>query len=182
MTVKSLRHLWLALCLLAVGCATEVPAPRVDYSQDYDFSRVHSLALQPPGEDQVAGLGPERVDAISRALAAAVVEKGITVVEQVENADVLLRWYLAGSDPGADAAYDRMSLYSCWRCGSAVAEVGMPAWQPGTLVVDVLDRRDGRPLWRATVETRLVPDGEALTAQERREAARKVLASFPPLP
>ncbi|WP_157976608.1 DUF4136 domain-containing protein [Parahaliea mediterranea] len=182
MTTPPLRGLWLGLALLAAGCATEVPAPRVDYSASYDFSLLHRLALQPPGDGQAAGLAPERVAAINQALAAAVVEKGITVVEQADNADALLRWHLAGSDPAANAAYDSMSLYSCWRCGTAVADVGMPAWQPGTLVVDVLERREGRPLWRATVDTRLTPGGSALTDEERREAARTVLANFPPLP
>ncbi|TXS89270.1 DUF4136 domain-containing protein [Parahaliea maris] len=178
---------WRAAVTVAVlavaACATQSFVPRTDFNGDYDFSQLGRLALRAPAEAHAAGLAPERVEAITLALAAAVVEKGITVVEDFDNADAVLSWHLASSDPQANAAYNQVALYSCWRCGPATRSPGMPAWQAGTLVVDVLDRGDGRSLWRAELETRLtLSPGDQLSDEERRDAARSILASFPPGP
>jgi len=183
MTAAGWRSAMLVVVLALAACGSQSLVPRTDFNAEYDFSQLGRLALQPPSATRASGLAPERVEAITRALAAAVVEKGITVVENPDNADALLSWHLAIGDPQANSAYNQVTLYSCWRCGPAASAPGMPAWQEGTLVVDVVDKGAGRSLWRAELETRLAVNAwEQLSDEERREAARVILASFPPGP
>jgi len=186
-----------ALALLA-ACATTPPAPVVDFKPGYDFGAVRKIAFY----DQsglVAGNHPlplsdmER-DRIDSALEQALRAKGFEMLERKDagQAQLLISWTLITDDktqirtyetPGMGVGYgrygryNRYSMYNCWGC--AQTEVSVSNYTEGTFIVDLIDPKLQRSVWRGLIQSRL--KGQLQNDQDKYNAtADNIFASFPP--
>ncbi len=173
-----------ALSLLALVSACSTPLQAVmDFDHRYDFTGVEKIALQPisRADAGAALISDMEVNRISQALSEELTRKGLQVVQDNSEADLLLAWHLVTQEKTDVRTYNSMSYYNCWRCGPMVNDVTVRQYTEGTLIVDLIDPSRNQSVWRATVQSRLSsrPDPESDKAL-RYEAARAVFAEFPP--
>ena len=188
--------LGLTTALLLAACASGPPKPTVDYKPDYDFSKVTKVGLY-ARSGQVSGDNPLQLSDIQKgrvneALAYALRNKGMEIVDDPKEADLLLSWHLVTqhktdvrtyqtpSYGGYYGHYNRYSRYSCWSCMPTQTEVSVQNYTEGTFIVDMIDPELQKSVWRGVTESRL--KGKVETDQSKfNEAATVIFASFPPL-
>lgn len=190
----------LALALLG-ACASKPPQPMVDFNPGYDFSGVDTVAWY-RDSGHVGGQNPLSLsdmarDRIDLALQRALEAKGITIVDDSADADLLLSWHLATEDKtdvrtyetpayggmyGAGwGPYNRYSMYSCWSCMPTRTDVSVQQYTLGTFIVDMIDPTLKKSVWRSVTSSRL--KGKPERDQDKYDsAAARILAAFPPLP
>ena len=188
----------LSVLMLLAACATTPPAPVVDFKPGYDFGAVRKIAfLDESGV--VTGNHPlplsdmER-DRIDSALEQALRAKGFEILERKDagQAQLLISWTLITNDktdvrtyetPGMGVGYgrygryNRYSMYNCWGCGQT--EVSVSNYTEGTFIVDMIDPKLQRSVWRGSIQSRL--KGQLQNDQDKYNAtADNIFASFPP--
>ncbi|NQX87816.1 MAG: DUF4136 domain-containing protein [Halioglobus sp.] len=181
----------LSTCLLLAACASGPPKPRVDYSSDYNFARVKRIAFYDES-GQVIGSNPLQIsdivhERIDDALTYALQNKGIQIVNDAAQADLLLSWHLVTEektdirtwDTPAYGYYNRYSRYSCWSCAPFRTEVTVNQYTLGTFIVDLIDPKLRKSVWRAVTQSRLRKDPSTDQTQYN-ETATAIFASFPP--
>lgn len=182
------------LALFIAGCAT-TPTPVVDFKQDYDFSHVEKIGFF-NGSSHVSGDNPMQlsdmqIGRVDKALTNILQRKGFTVVENADEADLLLSWHLATqhktdvqtySSPsyGMGYGYGRYNAYAgynCWDCFNT--DVRVSNYTEGTFIVDMIDPATKKSVWRSVTQSRLKHRRDE--SQERYdEAATVVLTGFTP--
>ncbi len=188
--------LGLATVLLLAACASGPPKPTVDYKPDYDFTQVTKVAFY-ARSGQVSGDNPMQLSDIQKgrvneALSYALRNKGMDIIDDPKEADLLVSWHLVTqhktdvrtyqtpSYGGYYGPYNRYSRYSCWSCMPTQTEVSVQNYTEGTFIVDMIDPGLQKSVWRGVTESRL--KGKVETDQSKfNEAATVIFASFPPL-
>mgnify|MGYP001821154058 CR=1 FL=1 len=186
------------LGLLLVACSSGPPKPNVDYKSDYNFSDVKTIAMY-RDSGQVVGDNPLQLSDIQRerideALAYALRNKGFEISNDPANADMLLSWHLVtqnktdvrtwetpayGAGYGRYGGYNRYSAYNCWNCRPTHTEVSVHNYTQGTFIVDMIDPKMRKSVWRGITQSRL--KGEPSQDQGKyNAAATAIFASFPP--
>jgi hypothetical protein len=199
---KAITSTWQALLMVTAvllsACASGPPKPTVDYKPDYDFGPVKKIAFyQKSG--QVTGDNPLQLsdiqrDRIDQALVFALRNKGMEIVDDASQADLLISWHLVtqyktdvrtyetpayGVGYGYYGRYNRYSMYSCWTCAPTQTEVSVQNYTEGTFIVDMIDPDLRKSVWRGVTQSRL--KGKHQEDQGRyNEAATAIFASFPP--
>ena len=184
----------LAFALLA-SCASSPPQPTVDFKPDYDFSAVKTLGFyhesgEVSGDNPIPLSDMER-DRIDLALENALKKKGYGWDEDGAEADLLVSWHLVTQDKtdvrtyetpsmgvgyGRYGGYNRYSMYSCWGCSQT--EVSVKNYTEGTFIVDMIDPKLKKSVWRSVIQSRL--KGEPQHDQDKYNAAAdRILADFP---
>jgi hypothetical protein len=190
----------LAGAVLLAACASGPPKPEVDYKSDYNFSQVRKIAFY-DDSGLISGNNPiplsdmER-DRIDLALEQALRNKGYQLLDEkdADQADLLISWTLitnaktdvrtyetpvmgmtAGS--GRYGGYNRYSMYNCWGCTQT--EVSVQNYTEGTFIVDMIDPKLRKSVWRGLIQSRL--KGKLESDQDKYNAvADSIFASFPP--
>ena len=183
-----------ALALLP-SCATTPPAPVVDFKPGYDFGAVRKIAFYDQS-GMVTGNHPVPIsdmerDRIDSALEQALRARGFEILERKDagQAQLLISWTLITDDktevrtyetPGIGVGfgrYNRYSMYNCWGC--AQTEVSVRNYTEGTFIVDLIDPKLQRSVWRGLIQSRL--KGGLQNDQDKYNAAAdNIFASFPP--
>ncbi|QIB65296.1 DUF4136 domain-containing protein [Kineobactrum salinum] len=197
-TKRILPLLGIAVATLLLGaCASGPPRPDVDYKPDYDFSQVRSVAFYEDsgtveGDNplQLSDMQKERIDTGIRT---ALQNKGLTVVDDPSQADMLVSWHLLTQFKtdvrsydrpgfvGLYRGYNRYSLYDCWSCIGPRQDIVSSNYTEGTFIVDMIDPELERSVWRGVTHSRL--SGEQVRDQaEYNEAAAAIFSAFPPAP
>lgn len=185
--------------LLVAGCASGPPKPNVDFKSDYDFMSVKKVAFyarsgRVSGEDPVMISDIER-NRIDRAIQQALEKKGLMVVENADEADLLVSWHLATqqktdvrtySTPSYGyrpyGGYNAYARYSCWSCAPYHTDVRVTDYTEGTFVVDMIDQDLDQSVWRGVTQSRLKEQKDKEHKQERYNAAADAMfQNFPPL-
>lgn len=183
--------------LLMMACST-TPTPSIDFKQDYDFSKARKVAFydrsgQVSGDNplQLSDFQKERID---NALALELRNRGFEVVDNDAEADLLLSWHLGtqnktdvrtyetpsyGMGYGRYGGYNRYSMYNCWNCSNT--EVSVTNYTEGTFIIDMIDPRMGKSVWRSVTQSKLKGKKHEDEPGEINEAAAVVLGTFPPL-
>jgi hypothetical protein len=189
----------LCIALLLSACASRPAKPLIDYNSGYDFSQVNTVAFYHES-GQVAGTNPLQVSDMARArvdlaLENAMRAKGLTMVKDPEQADLLLSWHLATQEKtdvrtyetaqhsgfyGAGFyPYNRYSMYSCWNCLPTRTEIDVREYTVGTFIIDLIDPQLKKSVWRSVTSSRM--KGDFKQDQDKYDAAAaRVLAAFPP--
>ncbi len=172
----------LALTLTACGSS---PLEAVsDFNREFDFSKVHNIAIQPIDRTNLNSIriSDMQVDRINEALASDLRRKGLTMVSDNKQADLLLTWHLITQEKTDVRSYNSMSYYNCWRCGPAVSDISVHQYTEGTFIVDMIDPMRGQSVWRSTIHSRLKSNPKPEGAEERRrEAVMAIFSQFPPM-
>ncbi len=193
----ALRTLMLVfLGALITACVTGPPTPTIDYKADYDFKLVKKIAFY-DDSGQVSGDNPLQLsdmqrDRIDDALSYALKNKGFEMVQDTSEADLLVSWSLftqnktsvqTWNSPGVGYAgyygrYNRYVGYNCWSCLNQT-EVTVSNYTEGTFIVDMIDPKLGKSVWRSVIQSRL--KGNHSSDQDKyNETATAIFASFPP--
>lgn len=191
---RATLHIFTGLlaALLITGCASGPPTPTVDYKSDYNFATVKKVAFY-RDSGQVIGENPLELsdiqrDRIDEALTFALRNKGLQVVENASEADMLLSWHLVTQQktdvrtwetPAHYGRYNRYSYYNCWACAPTRTEVSVHNYTQGTFIVDMIDPGMRKSVWRAVIQSRLKKEPSTDQASYN-EAATAIFASFPP--
>lgn len=182
---------------LLAACASGPPKPTVDFKPDYDFMSVKKIAFY-RNSGQVSGDNPLQLSDIQRgrideALGYALTNRGMVIVDDTSQADLLLSWHLATQHKtdvrtyetptygayGYYGRYNRYSGYNCWSCSPTRTEVYVQDYTQGTFIVDMIDPQLKKSVWRGVTQSRLKNE----PAKEQgvyNEAATAIFASFPP--
>lgn len=187
----------LLIASVLAACASSPPKPTVDYKADYDFRAVKKIAFFDES-GQVVGDNPLLLsdmqrDRIDDALSYALTHRGYTIVDDPAQADLLLSWHLVTQQmtsvqtyntPTAGygayyGRYNRYAGYSCWSCFNAQTDVSVKNYTQGTFIVDMIDPKLRKSVWRSVIQSRL--KGQASADQDKYNATATVIfASFPP--
>lgn len=154
-----------------------------DFDQNFDFSKVTNIALQPIDRAQLntIRISDMQVSRINEALEADLRRKGFTIVDDNAKADLLLSWHLVTQEKTDVRSYNSASYYNCWRCGPPVSDVSVRQYTVGTFIVDMIDPMRGQSVWRSTIQSTLKSNPDPETAPERRrQAAMAIFSHFPP--
>ena len=195
-TLRTLSSL-IALLLIA-ACATSPPVPEVDFKPGYDFGAVRKIAFYNES-GIVTGNHPLPIsdmerDRIDSALEQALRARGFEVLDHKDagQAQLLISWTLITNDKtdvrtyetpamgmgyGRFGGYNRYSMYNCWGCTQT--EVSVKNYTEGTFIVDMIDPKLKRSVWRGSIQSRL--KGQLQNDQDKYNAAAdNIFASFPP--
>lgn len=173
----------LGIACVVSGCVSIVaPSARVDYRQNFDFSAIESVAFS----QQQSDVGDEALnDMLSRRIRAALSleleKKGVRVIDDGSQAQLLLRWQLLAEDRTDIEASKSNSYYMCWRCGSSITDIRVKEYTRGTFVVEFVDPASQSSVWQGVMYGRLAPD-RSLEDQEALvdAACTEILSNFPP--
>jgi hypothetical protein len=189
----------LGLSLILAACASSPPKPSVDYKADYDFSVVKKIGFYDES-GQVTGDNPLQLsdmqrDRIDEALAYALTNRGLQMVTDAAEADLLLSWSLftqnktdvrtwntptVGMGYGSYySRYNRYSGYNCWSCATTRTDVSVINYTEGTFVVDMIDPKLHKSVWRSVIQSRLKGD-QGADQDKYNETATAIFADFPP--
>lgn len=184
---------------LLLGACTTAPEPVFDFKHDYDFSGVRNIAFY-KGSGEVSGDNPLQLsdfqkERIDDALARALQTKGFNVVDDANQADMLMSWHLGTHEKtdvrtyetpatmsmgyGYYGGYNRYSMYNCWNCTNT--EVRVSNYTEGTFIIDMIDPNLQKSVWRSVTQSKLKGKKHEDEPGEIDEAAQRVLAQFPPL-
>ena len=199
-TTHWITPLLAAIAILLGGCASGPPKPDVDYKPDYDFSQIQKIAFykksgQVSGDNplQLSDFQKERID---EALSYALGNRGYQMVEDANQADLLISWHLvtqhktdvrtyetpaygASYGYGRYGRYNRYSMYNCWSCTPTRTEVSVQDYTEGTFIVDMIDPEARQSVWRGVTQSKLKGKHESDQGKYN-EAATAIFASFPP--
>jgi Domain of unknown function (DUF4136) len=195
--IQSIKYLAITFCsvLLLAACASAPPEPDIDFKPDYNFSKVRNIAFYDES-GQVSGDNPMQlsdmqVDRIDEALEFALQGRGITIVKNPAEADLLLSWHLVtqnktdvrtyespsyGASYGRYGGYNRYSMYNCWNCTNT--EVRVNNYTEGTFIVDMIDPKMQKSVWRSVTQSKLKGDPDE-SRENINEAANRILGTFP---
>ena len=170
------------LLLLTACSSTPSLEARTDYNREFDFSGVNSIAIQPVQRANLAAvrISDMQVSRMNDAFGNALRARGMTVVDDNAQADLLMTWHLVTEERMDVRTYNSTAFYNCWRCGPSVSDVSVRQYTQGTLIVDMIDPVRNRSVWRSIVQTRLRDNSAEQAEALRNEAARASFAEFPP--
>jgi hypothetical protein len=186
MKLPTLRLILLIPCCLLVlgGCASSgLPEPVIDHKPAYDFGKIKTFAYLPRkgGPADSAVFSDMEVERMHRAFARALAAKGMELVEDRAQADIMASWHVVVQDQTDARGYNSASYYHCWRCGSAVPDVSVRQYTQGTLIFDFVDIQARKSVWRGVMQSRIDDKRQAEGQQERFNAiATAMLKNFPP--
>lgn len=182
------RNVFVAIMLLLVTACASTPEAVMDYDSSFDFSRVKSIAILPLNRSvsSVADISDIQAARMNETLGNELTRRGYTVVEDPDNADLLMTWHLVTQEVTDVRTYNTMSARysSCWNCprgwGASNQNVRVRQFTEGTLIADMIDPAQMRSVWRSIFESRLrdLDPGEA--EEKRRVVAEALFAEFPP--
>ncbi len=182
--------------LLLVACASKPPLPDIDYKSGYDFTAVKKIGFY-RNSGQVSGDNPMQLsdvqrDRLDEALGTALEARGVEIVDDPADADLLLSWHLVtqnktdvrtyetpayGMSYGAGYGhYNRYSMYNCWNCTNT--EVRVSNYTAGTFIIDLIDPDLQKSVWRSVTQSKLKGDADQ-SREAYLEAANRVLGIYP---
>ncbi len=177
----------LALCLLVsvlAGCAS-APTAVTDHDPSFDFGGVRSIYILPLDRQvsSIAAVSDIQAGRMNEDIGRVLMERGYDVVEDAQQADLLLSWHLVTQERTDVRTYNSMSARytSCWSCPTPHStNVTVRQFTQGTLIVDMIDPAGNRSVWRSILEERMRDLSGSEAAAMRREVALAIFADFPP--
>ena len=174
----------LLVCLMAslmVACVSP-PEAQVDYNRSYDFSSVRKIALQPIDRTAASTviISDMQIDRINAAVREELQRRGLVVVADNADADMLLAWHLVTQERTDVRNFNTSAGYNCWNCGIG-GGFSVRQYTQGTFIVDMIDPIKLRSVWRSTFESRMRTQTDPAKAAATREAAAQaIFVGFPP--
>ena len=151
-----MRVLALMLMVAVAGCAGA--QVKTDADADADFTRYRSYVLQPgrlvgAQAMDAARENPLLAERIQKAIGAELSRKGLQQAPDAANAD-LIATYTASARTVVDfdviaPAEPGFEPYDEWYWGPGFEDVWVDEYREGTLVIDLIDARTRKLVWRA---------------------------------
>ena len=176
----------LSLVSVAVGCSSMKIETRADPEADFSEFNNYSWMSHPGGSDSRVGpqVGMWIVGAIDEELAS----KGFHRRDQAESdfqvgyhAAVQGRMEVSNIDSYYGYGIPQSSPWMYYHAGSEQQQSAARYYNEGMIIIDIVDARLNRLVWRGTAQAEVKDDVEPAQQQVNiREAVRKIMADFPP--
>lgn len=170
--------------LAAVACSTIRVSDDYDPSANFAAYKTYAWLPEPPSPTGRPRLDSPLVqERIRKSIDQSLAAKGFR--QATESPDFLVRYDLIAERRVDVTTYDR-TYYSGYGYRMALPVTDVRQYDEGSLIIDVIDTREKKVVWRGIGQRRLRSETATLDPvkdQERiDEAVNAVLASFPPKP
>lgn len=167
-----------ALAALALATACSTLRVSVDYDPATDFSRYKTFTLK----HGVAPPDPFAADRLDVALTSALTAKGLTRVAEGSGDLAFYSHFKMGTETQLNTTTYGYGGWNAWRWGDIRAQTTTVEKIPtGRLVVDAVDAKTGKAVWRGIAKDRISSSGTpGEYLEQAHEAARQLFADFPP--
>jgi len=165
--------------VLLLGACSSNYVPETDQSSSYNFADVHTYSVI--GDEQLknpmfSDIDRERFDA---AIDISMQQRNVVEVS-ADKADVLVSYFVVTKDKvKVNSSYSGGYASSCYRCGygygGGVTHISTRNYVEGTLVIDIIDNKADRSIYRSTL---IKPLKSYDTAQEREQAINQVVSDM----
>lgn len=191
--MKGIRY-WAMLCgvVIVAGCSSK-PYVVTDYDTSYDFAALKTFAVQEPrqGSQENLLISPFTFSHIHTVVEKEFAQRYQQVTGEA-SPDFLVSYHIVIEEKLDPGSYDRLYGFGGYGYGRGYRAYPSPLfygttggprmYNQGSLIIDLVDARTEKPIWRGVSEKRL---RNGLTPSQQREiltnAVREVLAQFPPI-
>ena len=188
--MKRLSVLWVVLsALLFIGCTTQ-PQVETDHQADFDFSSLKTFNVAETRQDSKENIliSPFTLSHIHSALEGELGKRYQSAANGAK-ADFIVSYHVVIEEKIDPRSYDDLYGFGYYGRGYRYPSPffrgtgsGLRVFNQGSLIIDIVDAKTGRPIWRGVSEKRLSRNMEP---QEQREvlsrAVTEVVAQFPPV-
>jgi len=169
-----LTKLMILPIVLIMGACSTTYTPETDQSSSYDFSTVKTFSLIGDEYHNASIISDIDRERINIAVTAALTEQG-KQEDKVKSADILISYFVVTKDKikvnsNFNGGYGRFGFYGVG--GVSNVKVNVRNYIEGTLVIDVIDNKSQKTIWRSSLTKSLKHFG---TNQERDEAIKKAV-------
>lgn len=186
-----LFSLLLLIIVSLSGCATK-PYVETDYEAGYNFAALKTFAVKSAKQDTKENIliSPFTLSHI-HSLVNGELAKRYQSVSESATPDFFVTYHVVMEEKLESSAYDQTYAMGYWGRGyrypspmfyRPVFDGGVRIYNQGSLIIDMVDAKTQRPIWRGVSEKRL---SKSLSPQKQREiltgAVMEVLAQFPPV-
>ncbi len=172
-----IRSMVVGALALAAACSTLQLS--VDYDTATDFSKYRTFTLK-HGSAPKDSIAESRLDT---ALEAAIVSRGLTRVPEGGDLTIISHFKL-GSETQLNTMNYGYTGWLGWRWGGLGMQTQTTTVEEiptGRLVVDAVDAKTGKAVWRGIAKDRISQSGTPEDYQKQaREVASELFANFPP--
>lgn len=188
--MKRLSLLLMSLSLLVLaGCASQ-PHVETDYLADFDFSSLRTFDVAQTKQDTKEDIliSPFTLTHIHSTLEAEL-GKRYQSVTTGSKPDFVVSYHVVIEEKIDPRSYDDLYGFGYYGRGYRYprplfygTNTGLRVYNQGSLIIDVVDARTDKPIWRGVSEKRL---SRGMAPQQQREvlsrAVTEVVAQFPPV-
>lgn len=166
------------LLILASACSTLRIS--TDYDPAVDFARYRTFTLK----HGAASKDPLATDRLDNALEAAIVSRGLSRITDGGDLSIVSHFKI-GKETQINTTTFGYNGWAGWRWGGfgmgAQTMTTVQEIPTGTVIVDVVDAKTGKAVWRGIAKDRISSSGTPEEYQKQaREAALELFANFPP--
>lgn len=182
------RFLGLALCMtsLVSGCAS-APKTVTKYQPKYQFETIKSYSMYERNSSfsELQNLADSTRNQIELALEKALDKRGLNY-KSIDKADIIVGYYLVGSNHVEFRKYNKGTRY-CATCLRFVGDqenhqrMSAKQSQRGSLIVDLIDPKNKRTIWRSSAKVDIEAKDSSLERQDKISQAVVAMLSEIPL-
>ncbi len=188
--MKQLSKLLVVLsALVFAGCTTR-PSVETDHQADFDFSSLKTFAVAETKQDSKENIliSPFTLSHIHSALETELVKR-YQGVSTAANPDFIVSYHVVIEEKLDPRSYDDLYGFGYYGRGYRYPSLffhgpgsGLRVYNQGSLIVDIVDAKTEKPIWRGVSEKRL---SRSMAPQQQREvlsrAVTEVIGQFPPV-
>jgi len=178
--MKFIRSLSLMLIPLFMGCASTMTISS-DYERETDFSGYHTYAWLPIPEQKDPRLNSEILHSrITNAVEKTLSNRGFA--RQVsETPDFRIGYHVALRDKLSVGFVNDYYGYDHRGFSGNSSYSFATEYEEGTLILDIVDAKTNRLIWRGSASAEVSPSDSAKTREKRiNEAVQRILSNYPP--
>jgi hypothetical protein len=159
--------------ILVTGCTTK-PVAKTDRNEEYNFMAVQSYFIV--GDEKLKNpmISDIDRDRFNEAISHEFTLQGLVLAKEKTGADILISYFVVTQDKmkvnssGHSAYYGHSSRYGrAYGYGYGTPNVNVKNYTEGTFVVDVIDNKTQKTVWRSTL---VKPIKHYDTIEERKDA------------
>ncbi len=167
-----LTKLMILPIVLIMGACSTTYTPDTDQSSSYDFSTVKTFNVIGDVRHNASIMNDIDRERINIAITKALTEQG-KQEDEVKSSDILISYFIVAKDKikvnsNFNGGYGRFGFHGV----AGVSHVNVRNYVEGTLVIDAIDNKSQKTIWRSSL-TKSLKHFE--TTQERDEAIKKVV-------
>lgn len=190
--MSRLSALLVAFCaVIFAGCSTQ-PQVQTDHQADFDFSSLKTFAVAETKQDSKESIlvSPFTLSHIHSALEAELGKRYQSTVTGAKP-DFIVSYHVVIEEKIDPRSYNDLYGFGYYGRGYRYPyaypyfygpNTGVRVYNQGSLIVDVVDAKTEKPIWRGVSEKRL---SRSMAPQQQREvltgAVAEVVAQFPPV-
>jgi hypothetical protein len=188
--MKSVSKWFVLTAVLSLFGCTSQPYVETDYPADYSFASLKSFSVAETKQDTQESIliSPFTLSHVHSALEGEL-SKRYQSVETGAKPDFIVSYHIVIEEKIDPRSYD--DLYGFGFYGRSFRQPspffygtgrGLRVFNQGSLIIDIVDAKNDKPIWRGVSEKRL---SKKMKPQQQREvlstAVQEVIAQFPPV-